>query len=110
MSKLPKSSGYDGLSMSLRAREAYQEGKMPKSKWNKKEILHRIKDAVGEDSVKFEKFKKDVLLKVMLRDAGWHHTSYKMNMTTFYEVDISLANMNKKLNQCKQETLLLKQN
>lgn len=47
-SKLPKQSGYDGLSMSLRAKEAYSSGKMPKSKWNKTEILSRIEKTVGE--------------------------------------------------------------
>lgn len=104
-SKLPKQSGYDGLSMSLRAKEAYSSGKMPKSKWNKTEILSRIEKTVGEEnSLKFKKYKKDILMRVMLKYAEWHHTSYKMNETDFFEVDISLENMEQKLAQCERES------
>ena len=36
--------GYDGYSMSIRAREAYEDGEMPKSKWTKKAMLEAIRE------------------------------------------------------------------
>lgn len=63
--------GYDGYSMSVRAREARLDGRFPKGDF-------RSKYGVTEKS-----FKALVLLKI-IDDNEWHHTGCYGRRTTFY--------------------------
>lgn len=87
-------SGYAGYSMSKRALEAYEAGKMPRSKWTKGIALALIEKAIKENNINdidmnvFSKMSSDELLNNYLVDRGeWHHTSKMMNKTSFYEID-----------------------
>lgn len=80
--------GYDGYSMSIRAREAYEDGEMPKSKWTKKAMLEVIKEYCEDYDVpyneKIEKWKKDQIFDRYFEYRGWHHTSKMYNETPFF--------------------------
>ena len=71
--------GYDGYSMSIRARLAYEDGEMPKSKWTKKAMLETIKEYCEDYDVpyneKVEKWKKDQIFDRYFEYKSWHHTS-----------------------------------
>lgn len=72
-------SGYDGYSMSNRARRAYADGKMPLSKIRKRDLEEN-----GID-VTVSQFKRAVELGVI--DASeWHHTSKRYNKTKFFDL------------------------
>lgn len=79
-------SGYHGYSMSKRAVEAYQNGEMPLSKWNKKELLSRI-EKFGVDINTLSKFSKEALQDCFLYNSSWHHTSNMFNRTNFYTIN-----------------------
>lgn len=87
-------SGYNGYSMSNNAVQAYEDGEMPLSKWNKSTILEAIQnsDEITDD-------KKQVLhslsagqLKTLLTYSSWHHTSNHYNKTEFYRIDVDKIN------------------
>ena len=76
-----KGKGYCGISMSNNAVDAYSEGKMPLSKWRKKDILARLKrQHASEDFMKVaEKTSLPVLKKILLEYTEYHHTSLRYN-------------------------------
>lgn len=79
--------GYDGHSMSNRARAAYEGGEKPLSKWTKTDILAEVKKI---DSNKAELLKGASLYELkanLLKQTSWHHTSKMFNKTNFYSLD-----------------------
>lgn len=96
MSKVAYSqAGYDGQSMSIRAREAYAEGEMPRSRWTKRAVLAAIQSwcedndrmALGE----IARLRKDELLSRFFCRTSWHHTGKYASATDFYGVDADAA-------------------
>lgn len=89
--------GYDGYSMSNNAREAYEDGYMPKSKWTKASMIEAIKtyieDNLDEDEwnhFSFDKLNdltKEIMFQTFFIYKEWHHTSSKYNRTDFYGID-----------------------
>ena len=73
-------SGYDGYSMSNRARQAYADGKMPLSKIKKKDL-----EDAGID-VSLAEFKKAAKAGI-IQPSEWHHTSKRYNQTDFYDLE-----------------------
>lgn len=85
-------SGYSGYSMSRRAREAYDDGEKPLSKWTKQDIIDSITEYATEADLHFnidllKKLKVAVLKKLVLYRSSWHHTSSYANRTEFYDID-----------------------
>ena len=86
--------GYNNYSMSNNAVEAYKRGNMPASKWNKTNIINKIKDISKEFDIPIN---EEVLNKTSLKDLksqylkknGYHHTSKMYNTTDFYNIDIA---------------------
>ena len=79
-------SGYIGYSMSVRAKEAYENGEKPLSKWTKAAIIAALKNARGEEFANVAKeYPLSVLKEVCLEWASWHHTSKHFNKTDFYQ-------------------------
>lgn len=111
-SKLPNEAGYDGFSMSLRAREAYEKGRMPKTKWTKRCIIKQIMSKSDKETAdKFRKYTKDVLMFVLLEGNEFHHTSYKMNLTEFLHViDINKNNIDNLLSKCDERKKMYSKN
>lgn len=83
--------GYIGFSMSERAYDAYENGRMPKSKWTKQAMLEALENG-GMEKSSLEIAKKmtvTALRNAVLRKTEWHHTSMYYNETEFYDVDCS---------------------
>ena len=78
--------GYDGYSMSNNAREAYDNGEMPISKWTKTAILEAIEEQ-GYNADILKKYPANALKSALLKQTSWHHTSAKYNRIDFYSVD-----------------------
>lgn len=78
-------SGYVGMSMSVRAAEAYENGAMPLSKWTKREILAYIEDETKKSN-HFKGWNTEELKTLLVYDS-WHHTSAAFNETSFHEID-----------------------
>ena len=95
--------GYDGYSMSNNAREAYDCGFAPKSKWNKAAMLEAIekwiKDNEDVEDIKFSledvtAMSKDLMFTHFFICKEWHHTSSRYNRTDFYGLnDYTLENI-----------------
>lgn len=83
--------GYDGQSMSIRAREAYAAGEMPKSRWTKAAMVEAIQawcaDAGRVMLPGVEGLRKDELFTRFFCATSWHHTGKYANATDFYGVD-----------------------
>lgn len=80
--------GYDGNSMSNRARRAYDLGQAPMSKWTKDGILDRM-GGVDELEPYMDELKglsEKTLKESFLEKAAWHHSSKFFNKTDFYGV------------------------
>lgn len=89
--------GYDGRSMSNRAREAYARGEKPISKWTKNTILDEIESNFEDvDVTALNKLTKDELVDNFLQYSSWHHTGSLYNATTFYKIkeDADFSNEN----------------
>ena len=91
--------GYDGYSMSNNAREAYEEGEMPLSKWTKTAILEALEEAIEKNEIILKcdiaKLKKEpvkILKDLCLKRSSWHHTGYHYNRTDFYFLNIDYIN------------------
>ena len=87
--------GYDGQSMSIRAREAYAAGEMPRSRWTRKAMLVAI-NAWCEDNDRvvvdgLDGLRRDELLSRFFRCTSWHHTGKYASATDFYGVDADAA-------------------
>ncbi len=85
-----KGQGYVSYSMSVNARNAYQSGEKPMSKWNKTSVVFEIADSLGveEEDISLKKPYKEYL-----SYSSWHHTSKKYNKTAFYDVNFSFRNI-----------------
>lgn len=70
-----ENSGYVGYSMSVRAADAYDDGKLPKSKLKEK--------------YKLSETDFNYLLENDMLESEWHHTSKFYNKTNFYKINIS---------------------
>lgn len=85
--------GYDGYSMSNNAREAYESGEKPMSKWTKTAIMDELDKAYCAGDLPLEALetadgmKASDLKDAVLVYASWHHTSAKYNKTAFYRVE-----------------------
>lgn len=78
-----KNSGYYGYSMSQRAKEAYDNGEKPLSKWTKSDILESYPKEVQE---KLKKFNLQTLKYWCLYQSSWHHTGSHCQETNFYKI------------------------
>ena len=89
-------SGYVGCKMSERAKEAYDNGERPISKWNKWDILNVLEYDLDDDTIaKLSKYSTQTLKNVCLEWTSWHHTGSYANETDFYEVvDAREADLN----------------
>lgn len=92
--KIMQGNGYCGWSMSNNARDAYNNGEMPLSKWTKTAILERIVYLINDEeiSIKFDlkslkRMDLQSLKDIFLSESSWHHTSAMYNKTKFYAVD-----------------------
>lgn len=95
--------GYDGYSMSNNAREAYEDGYMPKSKWTKATMIEAIKTYIEENLLddewnfsinKLSGMSRELLFNTFFIYKEWHHTSSKYNRTDFYGVnEFDVVNM-----------------
>lgn len=80
-------SGYVGCKMSERAKEAYDNGERPMSKWNKWDILNELEYDLDDDTIaKLSKYSTQTLKNVCLEWTSWHHTGSYANETDFYAV------------------------
>ena len=79
--------GYIGHRMSERAKEAYDQGEMPLSKWTKATILEELNDA-KIDVATVRKYSAQTLRDYFLYYSSWHHTGKYFNETDFYGIDI----------------------
>ena len=75
--------GYDGYSMSNNAKEAYESGERPLSRWNKTLVIEEI---AKENGVSPEDVSLKMPYQYYLEKTSWHHTSSKYNKTDFYSV------------------------
>lgn len=103
-------SGYFNYSMSNNAVEAYENGKMPRSKWSKSALLDNLeteKDYTKEQIDILRKYPLSVLKDYFLEYSEWHHTSNYFNCTDFYEVsDISFSEIDfEYLDKLKKENI-----
>mgnify|MGYP004528932995 CR=1 FL=1 len=78
-----RGNGYDGYSMSNNARDAYERGEMPLSRWTKQKVINQI---AQDNGVSPEDVSLEFPYEHYLEKAGWHHTSSKYNKTYFYYV------------------------
>lgn len=81
-------SGYVGYSMSVRAKEAYENDEKPKSQWNKDDIVDAVlslNENIDEKLLK--KLPLDYLRMEFLKRTSWHHTGKFFNRTDFYSID-----------------------
>lgn len=74
--------------MSMRACQAYEEGKKPYSIWKKQDIISELEKMTKNESIlnMAKACNVDVLRKVLLRLDEYHHTSARYNITYFYSV------------------------
>lgn len=84
---LGRGKGYDGYSMSNNAREAYESGEMPISKWTKSAIVDAVTEINPEAAALIEKVNLKTLKDNLLEKTSWHHTSKMYNATDFYSVN-----------------------
>nr|DAH87092.1 MAG TPA: crystallin beta/gamma motif-containing protein [Caudoviricetes sp.] len=107
--------GYDGKSMSNRARAAYDLGEKPMSKWTKDEIIEAILDYLDETeaatAISVDEIKALpawLLRQEFLTYRSWHHTGALYNVTDFYgldfkALDLPLAHYQEKIEEHKKE-------
>lgn len=80
-------SGYIGASRSRRAKEAYEGGEKPASKWTKKALLEGIAEAFGDDvAEKAQKLSKLELVNNFLDTSSWHHVGAFATPVWFYKI------------------------
>lgn len=107
--------GYDGQSMSNRARAAYELGEKPMSKWTKDEIIKAVEnylyDEEPETAISIDEIKALpawLLRQEFLTCRSWHHTGALYNVTDFYgldfkALDLPLAHYQEKIEEHKKE-------
>lgn len=81
-------SGYAGASMSVRARDAYESGEMPMSKWTRSAIISAIKDYCADFDLAYnpeiESKSRTQLIGDYLEYKSWHHTGRFARETEFF--------------------------
>lgn len=77
--------GYDGISMSWNARDAYASGERPLSRWSKTDIVESVA-AINPD-IDISRLTMKTLKSKFLVESGWHHTGMYYRKTYFYFVD-----------------------
>lgn len=81
-------SGYVGASMSVRARQAYESGEKPMSKWTRGAIISAIKDYCADFDLAYnpeiESMSKTKLAEAYLEYKSWHHTGRFARETEFF--------------------------
>lgn len=104
-------SGYVGCKMSERAKEAYDNGERPMSKWNKWDILNELEYDLDDDTIaKLSKYSTQTLKNVCLEWTSWHHTGSYANETDFYAVmDGKNADLNQVFSDLDEEEKVLKE-
>lgn len=107
--------GYDGKSMSNRARAAYELGEKPMSKWTKDEIIKAVNnylyDEEPETAISIDEIKALpawLLRQEFLTCRSWHHTGALYNVTDFYgldfkALDLPLAHYQEKIEEHKKQ-------
>lgn len=83
MSYYNNNSGYIGQSMSVRAKEAYNNDEMPLSKWTKSEFAYHLEGTKLEHLLKLN---VNELRLYCLDLTSWHHTGKFYNQTDFYSL------------------------
>lgn len=79
--------GYQGLSRSRRAKEAYEAGERPSSKWTKEALLEAIAEAFGDEvAEKAQKLSKSELFNSFLETSSWHHVGVYATPVWFYQI------------------------
>ena len=83
--------GYVGASMSVRARQAYESGEMPMSKWTRPAIISAIKDYCADFDLAYnpeiESMSRTQLAEAYLEYKSWHHTGRFARETEFFGLD-----------------------
>lgn len=80
-------SGYIGISRSRRAKEAYEGGERPASKWTKEALLEAIAEAFGDEvAEKAQKLSKSELFNSFLETSSWHHVGVYATPVWFYQI------------------------
>ena len=74
--------GYVGQSMSVGAKQAYDMGEKPLSKWTKADILEGLPSIAAS----LKKFNLKTLREYCLERTSWHHTGKFANRTDFYSL------------------------
>ena len=82
---------YDGYSMSINARIAYDNGEKPLSKWSKADILSAVSVISPEKAAVLKAVSAASLKAGLLIRSSWHHTSCRYNKTVFYMLDDDLV-------------------
>lgn len=85
-----KGKGYDGKSMSVNARDAYENGEMPISKWTKKLIIEAIEEYAFENDIELADLYKLNISEsshYFLEYSSWHHTGALYKPTAFYKLN-----------------------
>ena len=100
--------GYSGISMSNNAIEAYNEGRMPLSKWKKGMLIERIEENKSLIKCDYELLVKqplEVLKELVLSSDGeYHHMGMRYNVVEFYHFDMDrLSKLTDKYIQTKHQ-------
>ena len=77
--------GYDGISMSWNARDAYASGERPLSRWTKADIVESVNEI--NPNIDISKLNMRTLRTKFLFESSWHHTGMYYRRTYFYSVD-----------------------
>lgn len=83
--------GYSGISMSVNAVEAYEEGRMPFSKWKKEMLIKKLEENRNMITCDYDLLKRqpaEVLKRLLLStDGEYHHMGMRYNIVDFYHFD-----------------------
>lgn len=86
--------GYYGCRMSNNAVQAYRNGEMPISKWDKATIMGEIQWEVSKGNLLLQcsmdnlgKLPEEALKECCLKFSSWHHTGMYYMKTNFYMLD-----------------------
>lgn len=86
--------GYYGCKMSNNALQAYRDGEMPISKWDKATIMAEIRREASVGSLPLQcsmdnlgKLPEKALKELCLKCSSWHHTGMYYRKTKFYSLD-----------------------
>lgn len=88
--------GYIGKSMSVNAKNAYESGERPESKWTKDLMIREIEENIDNvDSDVLHSLTKEELFREYFEESGWHHTGALYNKTYFYKLRDDIKHINK---------------